>query len=290
MGTALSVMFLTIVLSLCFFIGRPFGFNYRYFLYCLVAIVSFFDIKYLSESISLYDAGFIGAFSFSSLFAIFSISILFCHWAFCAVIDVLLSFLIFLPIALKMSLGIEWFGNDALMAVFQTDMKEAWLFIQDNLSWYYVLFLIVVASGVFVINRNSNVKRNNFEKKCFQVLFPVIALLLTAAISCAKCSGFHYSYMVYESYMRKTHYLKRNFNVDYGIFSKSQFDSLTCVVVVGESLSRDYMSAYGYNVSTTPNIDSLLYKEELLCFDNVYASDIFTVICVPRMLTSESSY
>lgn len=90
--------------------------------------------------------------------------------------------------------------------------------------------------------------------------------------------------------MRKTHYLKRNLDVDYDVFSKSKADTLTCVVVVGESLSRDYMSAYGYNVKTTPYMDAMIDQNELLRFNNAFATDIFTVICVPRMLTSESSY
>lgn len=290
MGTIFSALFFALTFVVCLYIGRMLGLCYRLFLYFFLASVLFFDISCFSESISLFDAGIIGVFSFSAIFAIYVLSSLLCHWTVCTGIDVFLLLSLVVPVILKESLGIEWFGYDVLMAVFQTDLKEAYLFIQDNLSWFYVLLLLVLIFGISCIDyvcRNVNV---NFFKRCFLFSFSVIALILIAAISSMKCSGLHYSYMVYENYLGKTRYLKRNENVDYDIFSKSKFDSLTCVIVVGESLCRDYMSAYGYNVQTTPLIDDMLRKNELLRFENVYACDIFTMICLPRMLTSENSY
>lgn len=51
------------------------------------------------------------------------------------------------------------------------------------------------------------------------------------------------------------------------------------VVILGESLSKLHMSAYGYNLSTTPNLNKRIKNGETFLFDSV---------CTPRTITSEA--
>lgn len=147
MGTALSFLFVLFVFTICLLIGGRINFDRRYFFYAVSALAFSFDISYLSETNSTYDIGFIGAFSFSSVYAIFLLTIFPIGRVVRSIIDILLSVLILLPIVLKLNVDINWFGNDVLLTVFQTDLKETALFVSESLSWIHVLVLIALMGG-----------------------------------------------------------------------------------------------------------------------------------------------
>lgn len=147
MGTALSFLFVLFVFTICLLIGGRINFDRRYFFYAVSALAFSFDISYLSETNSTYDIGFIGAFSFSSVYAIFLLTIFPIGRVVRSIIDILLSVLILLPIVLKVNVDINWFGNDVLLTVFQTDLKETALFVSESLSWIHVLVLIALMGG-----------------------------------------------------------------------------------------------------------------------------------------------
>lgn len=60
------------------------------------------------------------------------------------------------------------------------------------------------------------------------------------------------------------------------------------VLVIGESETRDHMSAFGYNRKTTPWLDSMKNQAEMLFFPHVYANYIQTVSALTYALTAKN--
>lgn len=62
------------------------------------------------------------------------------------------------------------------------------------------------------------------------------------------------------------------------------------VVVIGESLTRDHMSAYGYARETTPWLSSIKGKDNFFLFKNAYSSHVISAFALSMVLTSMSQY
>lgn len=63
------------------------------------------------------------------------------------------------------------------------------------------------------------------------------------------------------------------------------FDKINVLLIMGESLRRDYMHCYGYPVKNTPHLDSLVNSDELILFSNVVAPAPYTVGSIVENLT-----
>ena len=59
--------------------------------------------------------------------------------------------------------------------------------------------------------------------------------------------------------------------------------------IIGESVAKSHMSLYGYSRKTTPNMDSLHEKGELIPFQNVVSVGPHTLISVPYMLVGRQN-
>lgn len=57
------------------------------------------------------------------------------------------------------------------------------------------------------------------------------------------------------------------------------------VLIVGESLNRNFMHSYGFSVHNTPNMDSLVRAGKMYRFQDVTACASYTNLAVSRMLT-----
>ncbi len=63
------------------------------------------------------------------------------------------------------------------------------------------------------------------------------------------------------------------------------FKGLNLVVIIGETLRRDYLHCYGYPLNTTPKLDSLLLGGNLVKFNNVVSSAPNTIGSLTKVLT-----
>lgn len=83
---------------------------------------------------------------------------------------------------------------------------------------------------------------------------------------------------------------KQNKIVEKGAIDARISDS-THVVVIGESLSRNYMGVYGYKrVKNTPNLTRLLQGKEIQIYRNVVSADTYTVSSLLQSLTFDGKY
>ena len=62
------------------------------------------------------------------------------------------------------------------------------------------------------------------------------------------------------------------------------------VVVIGESLTRDHMSLYEYDIDTTPWQKSMLSSNNFFRFDNSYSCHVSTALSLSKALTAASQY
>lgn len=70
-----------------------------------------------------------------------------------------------------------------------------------------------------------------------------------------------------------------------GLSLSKNFDNLNIVLVIGESLSRGYLSTYGYPLKNTPKIDSLIQNGEIILFSDVVSPAPNTLESLREVLT-----
>ncbi len=80
--------------------------------------------------------------------------------------------------------------------------------------------------------------------------------------------------------------VERLAKIDLGVVkSDHRFEKVNILLVMGESLRRDYMHCYGYPVKNTPHLDSLVTSGELILFSDVVAPAPYTVASIVENLT-----
>lgn len=60
---------------------------------------------------------------------------------------------------------------------------------------------------------------------------------------------------------------------------------LNVVLIIGESLNRNYMHCYGYPLGTTPHIDSLIRRKEIVAYDDALSPYHNTALSVPSLMS-----
>ena len=68
------------------------------------------------------------------------------------------------------------------------------------------------------------------------------------------------------------------------------FSNTSTVFVIGESVNKNHMSAYGYPRNTTPNIDRRIDSGQVIRFNNAYSNHTHSNPTVSYMLTGANQY
>ena len=75
-------------------------------------------------------------------------------------------------------------------------------------------------------------------------------------------------------------------HIDLGKIERREgMDSVTVVIIIGESMRRDYMHCYGYPLPNTPKQDSLARTGDLILFSDVVSSASWTVSSVSQSMS-----
>lgn len=84
-------------------------------------------------------------------------------------------------------------------------------------------------------------------------------------------------------------------SIDLGTLERDEYtslptqDSLNIVIIVGETLRKDYMSCYGYSLTTTPGLDSILNTGDIIAYTDVVSPAINTVASLTKVLTYQTN-
>ena len=181
---------------------------------------------------------------------------------------------------------------DTVLGILQTNPTEAKEYVQAFVSWKSALCVLVIA--IYIRLMISLCKYNlNFSNayKWFYVL--LIMAILGNIWLVYRCRVNIISGPFIEAHKFIQTYNKFNLNKESrksSIVVESEPNKGLYVLIVGESHSRDYSSAYGFTETTTPWLDAVKKSKNGLLFTNAYSSHVQTVPSVTYALTAKNQY
>lgn len=173
-----------------------------------------------------------------------------------------------------------------LVAVFMgTNANETREFLSMYVNLKMILIIFTILAFAVVVYHLS---KKYFNKLRYIELIGLILIVVCASvIFVRKSENWEGLYLMkiktFLEYERTPNL--RNYSKEYKI---KKIDDLpeNFVFIIGESLNKDHMSLYGYKKKTTPYLDSLRNKSDIIVFNNVKSSAIGTVPAFRYMMSS----
>jgi heptose-I-phosphate ethanolaminephosphotransferase len=184
--------------------------------------------------------------------------------------------------------------GDGVVAIFQTDVTEAYDFVAEYIDPRYVLALVLLPALFLLFGWRQAPARPGFK---FLLVVACVAALQLAVLYQTDYPKARLISLLAKSYTKYhfelTEFRKVRAERGAGIADLAAVKrggKETFVVVIGESHSRNHMSAYGYVRETTPWLDRLAEEEGLLLFEHAYANHTHTVQALSLALTEANQY
>ena len=185
-----------------------------------------------------------------------------------------------------------WINTDTILALLQTNPSEAKEYIFQFVTFNSFLIILIIISAVFIV------KKYFCEKTLVTSINKVTILLLSLSflgntILTYKCrdnlitSVFHEAKRftsIYDDFNKFKDIRKANLSLS-NTSNKGVY-----VLVVGESHSRDFTSAYGYSQNTTPFLKTIHQSNNAVFLKNAFSCHIQTTPSVTYALTSKNQY
>lgn len=291
MLTIFNILIAIILGGCMFYIGKQTFFCSRWWLYLIFAIALSSDILFCNQGYSIFEFAVSTSLGLSVALPIYiltSYPIFKKSWLKIVppILDAILLLLTITPQVIRISMGLSYFNEECFIVLLQSNIQEILSFFYEKSSILSILGFILFFITIIIASLRNNILILKHSILIASGILCICSFIFSAYLS----NGIHFAQIYADNYYRKIEYLKRNINADYSIFSQLKQDSLTFVIVIGESVSRDYMSVYGYYNTTTPNLKELVSTGDLLRFNNSYSPDIKTVDCIPKALTSKSQF
>jgi len=150
----------------------------------------------------------------------------------------------------------------------------------------FVLLIFILSIG-FVIYR---FKKITIKKPLIQTVSAFAIFLLFMQIPQFKRPvseriPFNIYFITKRYYIEKAVIMTDRPSLSEGIICPSPEDSVTVVLIIGESLRADHLGINGYKRNTTP----LLQQEDIISFPNIYSEYTYTNESLPHFLTRADS-
>lgn len=293
MGTLLfSIIFLATIIILLY-LGKNSNWNLRYFLYIIMSLLGTLDLIYINF-FGFYFLEFIISFIFISslLFIIYIMSLSIKDKkkiVFLSFIDLMLLLITSLPLILKSYLNLKSFSKECIISILQTNISETYNFIITTTSSYHIIITIsLFLATSLIINIQKNAISNSNKKGLFIIFILFSSNIIISGLKCSSIDFIIKTKESYDQYIKVMNHDEHHLN--YSNFYLTNKDSINLVIIIGESLCRDYMSSYGYSFKTTPQIDRFVRDSIFLLYPNVYSNNIKTIKCIPDILTSQNQF
>ena len=192
------------------------------------------------------------------------------------------------------------FTEAGWIAVIQTNILEAKEYIFLTLGYtgiaFFSLSIITIYAAFYFLNSQSNgktfISNNMFIYLTVIILIATTAYLQKMFIDTGVMNKFHNAYSYFSLNEKFQNYHKDNFNNLIVLPSKPAFsEPSTIIMIIGESASRDFMSAYANTPNdTTPWMRTMSLNQNFILFKNAYSSWIQTVPSLERALTEKNQY
>ena len=190
------------------------------------------------------------------------------------------------------------FSSDILLTLFQTNMAETMAYLRDQnmLFWGLALLLILCFSSALIYFLTTF----NIQQKC-PIISLIFSLFLLFYIAFDTLPKVHINFVsnishnTYETLKNFTLYSQSRENRLQQIEAlkntvSSKFDKGIFALIIGESETRNHMSAYGYPKQTTPWLEEIKNNDNVILFDNAYSNHTHTVPTLTYALSSQNQY
>lgn len=189
----------------------------------------------------------------------------------------------------------SWLNVDGVMAILQTNTSEALEYVQDKLGCLFILFIVLyllLTAGLGVVGNKLELKRSSWKIYAGAVLFFVLNAVLMFRTSDNFVTSIYTetkNYQKnYDEYINQAE--TRNQELSRSLQAKDTGEPGIFVLVIGESQNRTRMSAYGYQLNTTPWLASMKQNKNMLLFQNAYSCHVQTVPALTYALTAKNQY
>ena len=188
-----------------------------------------------------------------------------------------------------------WFSPDIMLAILQTNFNEATEYLCDYFNLKTMLLLIVIVYVGYLLY--SNIKKikatDVLQNSKLLATFSVVAILFVTYKSSNNIVSevfynANHNLDVYNDFREKQIERKQSLSLYNDITSNAPKGIY--VLVIGESESRDYMSAYGYNKPTTPWLDKMSRQDNFILLKDAYSCHVHTVQVLTYALTAKNQY
>lgn len=193
-------------------------------------------------------------------------------------------------------------NDEGLTLIFETDHNETIEFFK-SLPILLQIFtsVLVTVSFIIILYCNLSFTSVTFTNNWQLPILAVIFIFLTTYLWNFKKgvfirTGIVELYLDVKSYIKETATYKTKLNErlhSLKVFLKNSLDNhpSTIIMVIGESASRDYMSAFtDYPQNTTPWLKEMRNSRNFLLFPNAYACKDQTVPVLEHALTEANQY
>lgn len=189
----------------------------------------------------------------------------------------------------------SWLNVEAVMAALQTNPAEAGSYVKDRIGVLAVALLLVIGAFVWMWGKVSDSLRMKHMSKGIMTGFVLLSLLNTALLVRT-----HDNFLLsiyeetksfqsdYDEYERQYKIRQESLGKEIELVSKGE-DGIF-FLVIGESQNRTRMSAYGYELDTTPWLKTMRDNPNMLIFDNAYSCHVQTVPAITYALTAKNQY
>lgn len=301
-----TAIFLTLVFYICAKLRTI------YSIYALIYVIIIIPTYLLSTSLQFtgYDYktfarivtdGNMASLIFAAFFTVISITISNIANSylrvFAASINALLVMLLFIHFIMVTAYAFNYGtgpSGAAITALFQTNIIEAYEFvISQGMLGYVASFIILICSPiVFLSALYINSRIINTQQLSY------ISTVILIIIGCAVLYNLNLR-VTYNSYFAAIQTWIQQKDFKEAVAARANMlDNLNLsdhicedglfVVVIGESLTRDHMSVYGYERNTTPWQSSQKNNKNFILFEKPYSSSVTTTASLSLALTSVS--
>ena len=189
-------------------------------------------------------------------------------------------------------------GLHELIAMQQTNLKEAWDFILINFALWKIGCSIIAACAVILTSCLCTSK-----KQSGSFIFLLLFLALASSFPFVRLAVNHFNDNIpllckitgsFSNYLSQIKQFKQ-MRSDRGkmlrtIGAVAPRENDVHIVVIGESENRDHMGVYGYQLNTTPWLSSVSGDKDMILFTNAYSCHVQTVQVLTLALTQSSQY
>lgn len=259
--------------------------------------IMYFSVVYIKhitgENLFVDDVYKYMIFSFAVMSLFLLVNSLLTKWR--IIISIILLLIILLPVTMTWSyyfITHTMFNPNAVLAIMQTNMAEAYAYVKDYSNVFNYLFIGLFGCLLLVVSWKLKQLNLNRKISVFLVFLVVLDIfmvcrfrenILLNVFTQAKNSLEQYEKFKEVSGQRKENIagmLKIDDTKSDGVY----------VLVIGESQNKNHMTAYGYDRDTTPWLNSMKEDKNFLLFKNAYSCHTHTVQNLTYALTAKNQY